>query len=321
MFDENENIYPVKPEILVGSSNKNRIVFFVLALLLAFAVMNFYSETYILLIEVLLVLILHEFGHFMMMRIYKVRAQGMFFMSFLTGLTRKFDLSDSQKQHVFINLMGPLPGILIGIGLFTAVIFSEPNIYLIEIALLLLGVNLLNLLPLDPFDGGRILEGFFFYKNDQRKMYFTLFSSLTMIVIGVVYWFVPLIVIGFLMGLKVRGYQKSNELHEQLEETNIDYKKEYQDLTNREYWKIRSVFLLNNPRWKEMIPSGYTLWENERLLVEQVKQLLRIDVKPDMPLISKVMVLFTMLALIVVPVLLILTNYDLVEWYIEHASF
>jgi len=262
VFDENENIYPVKPEILGGTSNRNRITIGLFLVALFLIATDFFSGSYVLLIEIVLVLALHELGHLMMMWIYKSKAQGMFFMSFLGNLTRKFDLSNSQKQHAYINLMGPLPGIIIGLGLFIIVVFSEPNVYLIEFALILLGVNLLNILPLDPFDGGRILESFFFHKNDQLKMYFTLISSLVMITAGVVYWFIPLMVIGFLMGLKVRSYQKSNDLHEQLDETNVNYKKEYAKLTDREYWKIRSVFLLNNPRWKEMIPSGYTLWEN-----------------------------------------------------------
>ena len=109
-------------------------------------------------------------------------------------------------------------------------------------------------------------------------------------------------------------------MHEQLEETNVNYKKEYKDLTDGEYWKIRSIFLLNNPKLKEMIPSGYTLWDNERLLVEQVRQVLRIDLKPDLTLSSKILILLFMAALIVIPAVLVFSNLELIEWYFENAN-
>lgn len=298
--------------------NRNGLILFGLVLL--FIATNYLSDSYIILIEVLVILALHELGHFVMMRFYKVKAQGMFIMSYFGNSLQKLRFSDSQRQQTFINLMGPLPGILIGSAIFVYAVNSEPNIYLIEVAVLLLAVNILNLIPIDPFDGGRIVGGFFFNKNDQLKMIFTLSSSIIMIGIGVYFGFIPLVVFGFLMGLKVRAFQKSKGLHEQLDETNINYKKEYKDLTDREYWKIRSIFLLNNPKLKEMIPSGYTLWDNERLLVEQVRQVLRIDMKPDLGIISKILILLFITALIIVPILLVLSNLELVEWYFENAN-
>lgn len=320
MFDENENIYPMKPELLSGNASRNRTGLILFAAVVLFLAINYLSSAYVLLVELIVVLAIHELGHLLMMRVYRVKAQGMFFMSIMGNLTKSFRFSDSQKEQTVINLMGPLPGVLLGTALFVIVINSEPNIYMIELALLFLGVNLLNLVPIDPFDGGRIVEGFFFYQNDQMKMIFTLASSLVMIGAGVIYSFIPLIIFGFLMGLKVRSFQKSKEVHDQLEETNINYKKEYKDLTNREYWKIRSAFLMNNPKLKEMIPSGYTLWENERLLMEQVRQVLRIDVKPDISLLGKISVIVLMVSLVVIPVLLVLSNYELIEWYLENAS-
>ena len=320
VFEENENIYPVKPEMLAGNTGRNRIGFFVLAILLLLFATNFLSNAYILIGEILVVLIIHELGHFLMMRFFRAKAQGMFFMSFLGNMTKSLQFSHSQKQQTMINLMGPLPGVILGCGLFLVVLYSEPNIYLIEIALLLLGINLLNLIPIDPFDGGRIISGFFFNRNDQMKMIYTLSSSIIMIVAGVYFSFIPLTIFGFLMGLKVRSYQKSKELHEQLDETNVNYKKEYSELTNREYWKIRNIFLRNNPKLKEMIPNGYTLWENERLLMEQVRQVLRIDIKPDLGVFGKFLIILVMVILTVTPILLILSNYELIEWYMENAN-
>ncbi|MFT5824050.1 MAG: stage IV sporulation protein FB [Crocinitomix sp.] len=320
MFEESENIYPVKPELLAGSAGKSRNGIILFGLVLLFIAINYLSDSYIILIEVLLILALHELGHFLMMRIYKVKAQGMFIMSYFGNSTSKLRFSDSQRQQTFINLMGPLPGIILGSVIFIYALYIEPNIYIIEVGVLLLAVNVLNLVPIDPFDGGRIIGGFFFNRNDRLKMIFTLISSISMIVVGVYFGFLPLTVFGFLMGLKVRAFQKSKGLHEQLDETNVNYKKEYNDLTDKEYWSIRRIFLLNNPKLKEMIPSGYTLWDNERLLVEQVRQVLRIDMKPDLSMASKIAVLCLIVVLIVSPIVLVLSNFELIEWYFENAN-
>ena len=320
MFEDNENIYPVKPDLLVKSGAKQKLGFFLLMLAFIVFSTDFTTSTYIVLLEIAAVLIVHELGHFLMMRLYNTKSQGMFFMSFLGNRTKNLRFSNSQKQHTVINLMGPIPGIIMGTVLFFIVIYSEPNTYLIEFALLLLGINILNLVPIDPFDGGRVIGGFFFNKNDHQKMIFTLVSSVAIISVGVIFNFIPLIVFGFLMGLKVRSYQKSNYLHEALEESNVNYKKEYGDLTNREYWKIRSVFLTFNPKLKEMIPSGYNLWDNERLLMEQVRQVLRTDIKPDMSNLTRFFVLVLMVLLIALPIVLVLSNIEIVDWYLQNTN-
>lgn len=320
VFEENENSYPVKPDLAQDRRGQHWIAVF----LMVFTVLVFTSDLvtsfYIVLLELLLVLVIHELGHYIIMRIYGAKAQGMFFLALIGVRSKNLKNSDSLKQQTFINLMGPVPGLIIGSLLFIYVMFNEPNIYLIELSLLFFGINLINLIPIDPFDGGRIVAGFFFSKNDQLKMGFTLVSSLTILIAGVFLNFWPLIIFGFLMGLKVRSFQKSSALHEDLSDTNIDYKKDYKELTNREYWMIRKAFISQNPKLKEMIPSGFTLWENEKLLVEQVRQLLRINVKPDLSNNAKIGVILFMIIIGSIPLYLISSHYGLIEWYIENSN-
>ena len=209
MFEENENNYPCKTGIHSRSFwtesldvlNNNRRSLY--------TVRKLYSGHLYCAFGTFRCLFIHELGHYSMMRIYGVKAQGMFLMSLFGNEAKKLRYSTSQKEQVLINLMGPLPGILAGVALFLVAQNSgNPNIYLVEVALLLLAVNVLNIVPLDPFDGGRIMEVFFFFKSDQHKMVFTLVSSLVLILVGVLLWFWPLIIFGFIMGLKVRGFQK-----------------------------------------------------------------------------------------------------------------
>ena len=322
MFEENENNYPVKPEYIVDHSGRNRMMFFITVVAIFILSGDFIRDSYMILLELLGVFLIHELGHFLMMRFFGVKAQGMFLMSMFGDRSNKMRHSTSQRQQALINLMGPVPGIIAGVVMFMIAINNpNPAILMVEVSLLLISVNVLNLLPLDPFDGGRIMEVFFFFKNDQHKLGFTLVSSLVLIFAGIVFWFWPLIIFGFLMGLKVRGYQKSKEVHDDLEESKINYKKEYRDLTNGEYWKIRAAFLMQNPKLKDVIPSGYTLWENENFIVERVRQILRLNIKPDVNVKGKLAIVFLMLAFVVFPIWLVFTNLDLVFWYFENANF
>ena len=83
---------------------------------------------------------------------------------------------------------------------------------------------------------------------------------------------------------------------------------------------IRKAFIAQNPRLREMIPSGYTLWENERLLVEQVRQLVRIKIQPDMSTLSKVNCIVLMILLILIPLYIFTNHYEIIQWYIDHVS-
>ncbi len=115
---------------------------------------------------------------------------------------------------------------------------------------------------------------------------------------------------GFLMAFKVKSIQRNEYIHQELEEQDINYKKTYKSLTDREYWKIRNVFLDNNPKLKELIPSSDTIWENENLLIDQISQILKIEIKEDASIVFKLIVILIVGVSIYFPINLLLTHWD-----------
>ena len=113
---------------------------------------------------------------------------------------------------------------------------------------------------------------------------------------------------------------QNDSIYDELEEQNVDYKKTYKSLTNREYWKIRTVFLENNPKIREIIPHGDELWENERLITDQISNILRIKIKEDASIVFKLFVLAIVCLTVYFPVDLIIKNWDLFTTYIENAG-
>lgn len=104
-------------------------------------------------------LLLHEGGHLLAMKLFGYQDTALLFLPFLGALAtaRKEDATLSQK--FWISLAGPLPGLILGIVLLTisnhTVSHSD---WMIEASWILIGLNLFNLLPIYPLDGGQIAD-------------------------------------------------------------------------------------------------------------------------------------------------------------------
>lgn len=107
----------------------------------------------------LLQLFVHEYGHVHAMRKTGMRVKGMYFVPFLGALAVTEDAFTSRRQQAYVALNGPLWG-----GLFTLLPLGA---YLVTgegfwaaVAAWWAIINLFNLLPITPLDGGRALSAF-----------------------------------------------------------------------------------------------------------------------------------------------------------------
>jgi Zn-dependent protease len=309
MFNDFENIYPSKPEMpIVGVKEmlqKNLMIFVIIALLLIF----YFNENLVLIAGLFGVLLLHELGHFIGMKLFGFNDKKILYLPVFSHFITQNTIEVSQKKYLITLLLGPLPGILIGTGLLYAYTKTQ-NELLLNFSTLFLAINIFSLLPLDPLDGGKIIETMFFPTNDKAKLYFVLTSSFIFIVIGFYFQMYIIMIFGFLMAFKVKSIQKNDNIHHQLNDQDIDYKKPYKLLTDKEYWKIRSVFLDNNPKIKSLIPSSDTIWENEKLLIDQINQILKLKISKDASFGFKLLMLIIISAVVYYPAYLVNTYWD-----------
>ncbi len=105
----------------------------------------------------LAIIALHEAGHWWAMRCLGYRNLQMLMLPMVGGVTIGHEQRPSARDRAWVSLMGPLPGILLGFGLFTLGVDAGDG-WLYLTAWLLLLVNLFNLLPLLPLDGGHLLH-------------------------------------------------------------------------------------------------------------------------------------------------------------------
>lgn len=104
------------------------------------------------------VLFLHEIGHLLAMRYFGYQNTSIFFLPFFGAAASGHKHDATLVQKVWVLLAGPLPGIILGLIIAIAISknsFSAPS-WLLETSVMLIVVNLLNLLPVYPLDGGKI---------------------------------------------------------------------------------------------------------------------------------------------------------------------
>ena len=319
MFDSFDNSYPEKPKLKASKKGSNASKYFLILALVFLLFTNLTISNYWIILSVIGAVALHEFGHFIGMRIFGYQEPNFMFYAWVAEKAQKHFKPISQKNKILTLQLGPVPGILLGIFFFIFALSTNSEVFL-WLSMIFIGVNMFSLLPIDPLDGGNIIKNLFFPIRQKPYMYFVLASSLAIILLGFFTEFYMIMILGFLMGFKVRNIQKNMQIYDALESENINYNQSYKSLSNREYWKIRSVFLDFNPKLESIIPSRFELWENEALLTNQIKQLLKADIKLDASPFHKLISFALYLACLLVPFYLVMTNYEMILELLQNAE-
>src|SRR6185436_6627025 len=149
---------PPKPELEEPKSRPN-VWLKSLGSLAVFLIVGyfFFKQNWTLVLVLTGVVVFHELGHFVAMKIYKYQDLGIFFIPLLGAYVSGKKQEVSQTQSAIILLAGPIPGIFLGIILhFLSV---QLNIDFLEnVAWIMIFLNVLNLLPVYPLDGGQLLH-------------------------------------------------------------------------------------------------------------------------------------------------------------------
>lgn len=193
---------------------------------------------------VLTVLLIHEFGHFFAMKAFNYSNVKLFVLPLFGAYVTGKKSTVSQKQMSIIILAGPVPGIIIGFALLMLNI-SYPNEKIEMLGHIFLFLNLFNLLPFIPLDGGRLFETLFLGYNYALRLVFTIISIAALAFIALSYKSFILIIIPVSMVFDLIMEAKNQKIREYLRQENINYIVDYEDLPNKDYWTIRDCILLS----------------------------------------------------------------------------
>jgi hypothetical protein len=121
----------------------------------------------------------HEYGHVLALEILKIRVIAVYLVPFFGGITA-FDRLGVKNylRKYFISIMGPVTGALFG-GLFLIQYLIFHVNWLGCAAILTIGINLLNLTPISPFDGGSIYDSIISsFPNNIKRFCYGIISGL-----------------------------------------------------------------------------------------------------------------------------------------------
>jgi membrane-associated protease RseP (regulator of RpoE activity) len=253
----------------------------------------------------------HEFGHFSQMKRFNYENVRMLFIPLMGAFVQGSKDRYSQKESLLVVIFGPFPGIILGsVGLYLSGVYQWD--WLLLLSFIFIFVNAINLLPIDPLDGGQILKLLVIRQRDLYLMIFALISSLALIILGLLMkdWLVA--GFGFLMGIRVRAMQKNYQLRKDLNELHVNYIVTYEELSNRDYHMIKQVLIKDKPVLAEL--DAYTEEGNSNLAAH-VSDLLIPPITQDLSLLAKVFLFLAWIVLFALPIYLLLT-LDF-NWYFE----
>jgi hypothetical protein len=238
--------------------------------------------------------------------------------AFVQGSKEEYSL----KESLIVTAAGPLPGVLIGAVL---ILFAADihQVWMIDLGLLFLLLNMINLVPLDPLDGGQLFKLLIPKNQEMFLLGFAFVSSMFLIGIG---WYIDsyvLIAFGFIMGFRVRSFQKQVHLRKEFAEEEIKYKTTYKDLSNRDFSKIKNILLRNSTTLKTYIDS-VSEEEAEPLMAGQVNGVLQTPIKRDASPVFKVLTLVLWIIALIGPLLALFFGKEMIRenygWYLEWLS-
>jgi Zn-dependent protease len=109
-------------------------------------------------------LVFHEYGHIRAMKYFGMKTKGIYLIPFMGGLALSDEKINTRWQDVVISIMGPTFGLLMSIAALIAY-WVTGNIFFAGLAAFNALLNLFNLLPILPLDGGHILKSISFSMN------------------------------------------------------------------------------------------------------------------------------------------------------------
>ena len=285
--------------------------------LTVYLILGYYIfPSYKILLLITAIVMIHELGHFFAMKFFRYNDLGIFFIPLLGAYVSGTKREVSQKQSAIILLAGPLPGIIVGSMLYL-LWQKNPELELAgisfhTISLSFIFLNLINLLPVYPLDGGQILNRVFL---DEENLLSKIFIFLSVIAMGFFavkmfidshnpFYFV-LLLFPLSMILRLFGEKKMTDIEKRIETDGINTDLDYDDLKDEDYWKIRNIIIEKMPAFKDVTPAPpFEYSAKEEKIMMMVQNLLHRHLIQDVSVIGKIIILLIWIAAIASPWLL-----------------
>jgi Zn-dependent protease len=162
------------------------------------------------------VLLFHEMGHYVGMRVFGYRNVRMFFIPFFGAAVSGQKTDVKSYQEAIVTLLGPLPGLCLSVMLLGVTLVpgigNEARRNVLWASVLFGLINGFNLLPVFPLDGGRLLNQILFSRNRYLEGVFQVMAALAFVAYGVAHERFFLCVVGGLFLTSIGPRFKMNTI-------------------------------------------------------------------------------------------------------------
>jgi Zn-dependent protease len=181
------SLYPQEiRESVFGEDTKNHnyVLWAVLSVVLfAAAASNLDGLRYTLLI--IPAIFVHELGHYFAMRMFGYENVSIFFIPFFGAITKGKMSSLNRENEAIVSLSGPLLGILVAVIAMLVTKYVGKSRVLVDFSYYSFVLNMLNLIPIIPFDGGRFWDSLLTSRNVKVAIFFNAVSAIAALLIAV----------------------------------------------------------------------------------------------------------------------------------------
>lgn len=130
-----------------------------------------YMFTWEFAVMIMFMLFVHESGHIWAMKRYGIKTSGIHFLPFIGAAAVADEEFPSRGAEAFIAIMGPIWGFVL--ALLTGFVYvANKNPLFAAAASWMAMMNLFNLLPINPLDGGRIMKSIAYSVHSRAGLIF-----------------------------------------------------------------------------------------------------------------------------------------------------
>ena len=133
-------------------------------------------------VMIMVLLLIHEYGHIWAMKRCGLKTKGIYFIPFLGASAVTEEMFKNRRDEAYIAIMGPIFGLVLS-GVTLATYMVTRDALFGAAAGWMAMVNLFNLLPIHPLDGGRIMKSIAFSVNSKWGFRFLIIGILLSMII------------------------------------------------------------------------------------------------------------------------------------------
>jgi Zn-dependent protease len=148
-------------------------------------------------IALIFCLVFHEYGHIKAMKYFGLKTKGIYLIPFVGGLALSDDKINTRWQDIVISIMGPFFGLILSIVCLVGYWLTDIEL-LAGLAVFNALLNLFNMLPVLPLDGGHVLKSIAFSINSRVGIVACALGAMLGVYVS---YFFGLALLGFLLAI------------------------------------------------------------------------------------------------------------------------